>query len=116
MVSYTIPNPETLQREIRASHQRCRDLGVNPAETRNPKQKKLTQEELTIRSEQNREFLDIAITQIEELYQFVAGLGFAVNIAEREGYILHIIGDTPIQEKLAAGNCWPTVGPAISAS
>ena len=107
MVSYSIPDPDTLQREIRASHQRCRDLGVNPAETRNPRQKRLTQEELTMRSEQNREFLDIAIAQIEELYQFVAGLGFAVNIAEREGFILHIIGDTPILEKLAAGNCWP---------
>jgi len=67
VVSYTIPDPDTLQREIEASHQRCRDLGVNPAETRNPRQKKLTQEELTIRSEQNREFLDIAIAQIEEL-------------------------------------------------
>ena len=77
MVSYSIPDPDTLQREIKASHQRCRDLGVNPAETRNPRQKKLTQEELTIRSEQNREFLEIAISQIEELYQFVAGLGFA---------------------------------------
>ncbi len=60
-----------------------------------------------VRLNQNREFLDIAVAQIEELYQFVAGAGFAVNIADKEGYILHIIGDSPILEKLASGNCGP---------
>ncbi len=44
---------------------------------------------------------------MEELYQFVAGAGFAVNIADRDGYILHDIGDKPILDELAAGNCCP---------
>jgi transcriptional regulator with PAS, ATPase and Fis domain len=107
VASYFIPDPESLQREIRLSHERCRRLGVDPGETRNPRQKRLDQIELNVRLEQNREFLDIAVAQIEELYQFVAGAGFAVNIADREGYILHIIGDSPILEKLASGNCGP---------
>ena len=37
----------------------------------------------------------------------MAGAGFAVNIADKEGYILHIIGDKPILETLSAGNCCP---------
>jgi transcriptional regulator of acetoin/glycerol metabolism len=44
---------------------------------------------------------------MQELYQFVAGAGFAVNIADQDGYILHDIGDKPILEELAGGNCCP---------
>jgi transcriptional regulator with PAS, ATPase and Fis domain len=107
MPAYSIPDPESLHREIRASHERCRQLGVNPNDTRNLLQNRLTPEELAFRFEQNREFLEIAIAQIEELYQFVSGAGFAVNIADNEGYILHIIGDEPVLAELAEGNCCP---------
>jgi transcriptional regulator with PAS, ATPase and Fis domain len=107
MPAYLIPDPATLQREISASHDRCRRYGVDPTARCNPKQKKLTPEQLRRRIEQNSEFLDIAITQIQELYRFVAGAGFAVNIADHDGYILHIIGDAPIVEHLAGGNCCP---------
>ena len=84
MPAYSIPDPESLHREIQASHERCRQLGVNPNDTRNILQNRLTPEELAFRFEQNREFLEIAIAQIEELYQFVSGAGFAVNIADNE--------------------------------
>ena len=107
MPSYSIPNPQTLKREIWASHDRCRKYGVNPNDKRNLHQKRLTPEELKNRLEQNRDFLDIATNHIGDLYQFVAGAGFAVNLADKEGYILHIIGDKPILEKLSAGNCCP---------
>ena len=105
--SYSIPDPETLQMEIRGSHERCRRMGVDPDTLQNPLQELLTAEELKIRLQQNKDFLNIAHSQIEELYQFVAGAGFAVNIADRDGYILDIIGDSPIVEKLHAGNCTP---------
>jgi transcriptional regulator of acetoin/glycerol metabolism len=107
MPFYSIPNPQILKQEIAASHERCRRYGVNPQDRCNPNQKRLTPEKLQERLEQNRDFLDIATNQIEELYQFVAGAGFAVNIADKEGYILHIIGDEPILEKLSNGNCCP---------
>ena len=107
MPSYSIPDPETLHREIQASHERCRQFGVNPNDTCNLLQSRLKPEELAVRLEQNRDFLEIATAQIGELYQFVSGAGFAVNIADNEGYILHIIGDKPVLEKLAAGNCCP---------
>ena len=107
MPSYSIPDPQVLIKEIAASHERCRDYGVNPNDRCNPNQEKLTAKQLERRLEQNRDFLNIATEQIEELYQFVAGAGFAVNIADKEGYILHIIGDKPILEKLKTGNCCP---------
>ena len=107
MPMYNIPDPETIRREIEASYQRCKQYGVNPEDTRNPRQMRLTSEELAKRLEKNRVFLDIATAQMEELYQFVAGAGFVVNIADRDGYILHDIGDRPILDELAAGNCSP---------
>jgi transcriptional regulator with PAS, ATPase and Fis domain len=107
MPSYSIPNPQILKQEISASHERCRRYGVNPQDRRNSNQKRLSPEELKERHEQNRDFLDIATNQIGELYQFVAGAGFAVNIADKDGYILHIIGDKPILETLLVGNCCP---------
>ena len=107
MPSYSIPDPETLREEIKGSHNRSKHLGVNPDSLKNPLQKRLTPEELRSRLELNKDFLTIARDQIEELYQFVAGAGFAVNIADREGYILHVIGDSPILETLHAGNCSP---------
>ena len=107
MPAYSIPDPETLHREIQASHERCRQHGVNPNDNCNLLQNRLKPEELEVRLEQNRAFLEIAAAQIGELYQFVSGAGFAVNIADNEGYILHIIGDKPVLEKLAAGNCCP---------
>jgi len=107
MPMYNIPEPETIRREIEASHERCKQYGINPEETCNPRQKRLTSEELAERLEVNREFLEIASTQMEELYQFVAGAGFAVNIADRDGYILHDLGDKPIVDELTLGNCCP---------
>jgi len=107
MSMYNIPDPATLRREIEASYERCEQYGVNPEDTRNPRQKRLTSEQLAQRLELNREFLTIATAQMEELYQFVAGAGFAVNIADRDGYILHDIGDQPIMDELFRGNCRP---------
>jgi transcriptional regulator of acetoin/glycerol metabolism len=107
MPMYNIPDPETVRREIEASYERCKQYGVNPEDTRNSGQKRLTSEQLAQRLELNKEFLDIAAAQMEELYQFVAGAGFAVNIADRDGYILHDIGDKPILDELSLGNCCP---------
>ena len=107
MPDRVILDPERLRKEIEASHERCRRYGVNPEDKGSSKQKRLSPEELARRMEKNRSFLDVALAQIEELYQFVAGAGFVVNIADRDGYILHILGDPVLLKKMAKGNCWP---------
>jgi hypothetical protein len=85
MTAYSIPDLETLQREIRASHERCRQFGVDPNDTCNLFQKRLKPDELAVRLEQNRDFLEIATAQIGELYQFVAGAG--LDFIDREVFI-----------------------------
>jgi len=107
MPSYIIPNPDVIRQEILASHERCKQYGINPLAPRNRNQIRLTDEELRVRRGQHGEFLKIATTQMQDLYQFVAGAGFAVTIADQDGYILEVIGDAPIVGYMEQGNCCP---------
>ena len=107
MPSYTIPDTDALHREILASHERCRQHGIDPLITSNPWQAHLSSEELSVRQEQNKDFIEVATAQIQELYRFVAGAGFAVSLADKAGYILDIIGDPPVVDQLAKGNLLP---------
>jgi transcriptional regulator of acetoin/glycerol metabolism len=107
MPRYTIPNPETLQQEIEASHERCRRFNVDPNQDSNARQRRLKPKELELRRSYSQEFLSIATDHIEELYHYVAGAGFVVTLADSDGYILHMIGDQPLLERMAKGNCVP---------
>ena len=107
MPAHTIPSAEVIHQEILASHARCRQYGIDPLVARNPNQARLRPEELEARRKQCQEFLTLAKAQMEELYRFVAGAGFAVTITDHEGYILDLIGDQPIVDYMIAGNCCP---------
>lgn len=107
MTSYAIPDPETLRQEILASHQRCKHYGIDPLDKRTLDQNRVSPKKLAEKCRQNLDFLNIATSQIQELYQFVAGAGFAVTIADKDGYIIEMIGDKPTLKKLEAGNCKP---------
>ena len=107
MSTHAIPDSDTLHREILASHERCRQYGIDPSITRNLGQVHLSSEELTVRRKQNKDFLEVATDQLQELYQVIASAGFVVSITDNEGYILHMIGDPLILERLATGNGIP---------
>ena len=96
---------EMLKQEILSSHERCRRYGIDPHTKRNNAQFCLTREELALRREENREYLEIAKAHIQEIYRFVAGAGFAMLIVDNEGFILDMIGDESISKKIASGNC-----------
>lgn len=106
MSSYSIPDPETLDREIKRSHARSRQYNIDPLQTCNPDQVRLTGRQLIDRRQAIDGFLKVVITQIEEVYYLVAGSGFMVGVVDAEGYLLETIGDPPILEKLAW--CTPT--------
>ncbi len=107
MSARAIPDPITLRKEIKDSHERCRQYGVNPEDKGSQNQKCLNPAELSQRMADNRQFLNIAGAQMEELYQFVAGAGFVVNITDKDGYILKMVGDPYLLKKMVAGNCSP---------
>lgn len=107
-MSYSsIPDSRMLKQEILASHSRAKQYGINPSVFCNPEHVHLSTHELKLRCEQNKEFLEVAKAQIEELYRFVAGAGFVATIVEKDGYILEAIGDEPLIEHLRSANCCP---------
>lgn len=107
MTSFLIPDSHLLYQEILASKERCRQYGIDPQSTRNLFQVRLSEKDLEARMRKKELFLRVATSQVKEIYQFVAGAGFAVVIADQDGYILKVIGDGPVLEKLALGNCIP---------
>ena len=107
MSNHTIPDSDALHREIMASYERCQQYGVDPLVTCNLGQIHLSSEALTLRRKQNKDFLEVATVQLQELYQVIASSGFVVSITDNEGYILHMIGGPLILERLATGNGIP---------
>jgi PAS domain S-box-containing protein len=107
MPSDSIPDSRIIKQEILASHERVQQYGLNPSVFRNPEHVHLSAEELALQREKNKEFLEVAKTQIRELYRFVAGAGFVATIVEKDGYILEAIGDSPLIEHLQSVNCCP---------
>ena len=107
MQDKVIIDPERLQKEIEDSHERCRKYGINPYDNGNLTLKRLSPKELTLRLNKNRSFLEVAVTQIEEIYQFVAGAGFVMSLTDRDGYILYHLGDPVLLKKMKEGNCEP---------
>jgi transcriptional regulator with PAS, ATPase and Fis domain len=107
MASQSVNDTPAFRQEILASQERCRSFGVDPTMTRNPLHVRLTPGELALRRERNKDFLEVATSHIQDLYRFVAGAGFAVSLADDEGYILDLIADQPILDKLSSGNCMP---------
>jgi len=107
MSARVIPDPAILRREIEASHERCVRYAINPENRGSQNQKYLSPEALSQRLADNRHFLDIAVAQIKELYQFVADAGWVVTITDGDGYILHILGAPHLLKERETGNCIP---------
>ena len=94
-------------KEIKESYQRCKQLEIDPNTMRNDQQAKLSNEGLKHRREKIKDFLQIAVEQIKDLYRCAAGAGFIATLADGEGYILDIIGDGPILNMMKKGNLRP---------
>jgi sigma-54 dependent transcriptional regulator, acetoin dehydrogenase operon transcriptional activator AcoR len=101
-------DPQSLRREVASSWQRCRDIGVDPFRTIGGEAQRL---ELRQRIEQRRHLMEMARPFIANLYNFVRGSGFQVVLADHDGILLEVIGDSEIQDKtrpvqLCAGGNW----------
>ena len=90
---------------VRDSWKRCRQSGVDPY------QKSistiLNAEELERLKEINQHWLKMARPIVQTLHRFVAGSGFVVTVADKDGYLLEVIGDQDIQEAIRRGGFLP---------
>ncbi|MDT3698586.1 MAG: sigma-54-dependent Fis family transcriptional regulator [Thermincola sp.] len=91
-----------LRAEILHSWYRCLDYKVNPLAEANTNILNLA--EFNRKLEKNSELLDICLPTMQGIYKFVAGSGFSVKIADREGYVLKIIGDPEAVARIRLAN------------
>lgn len=80
----------------------CRKIGLSPFQKKAPYV--LSKEELESRKSQCSIFLEVAVPIAMNLYNFVAGSGFIIAIADSEGYLLEIMGDEDVKENVKQGN------------
>lgn len=87
---------KAVRTDIRESWIRCKAYGVNHLSgkggCRHPFVDKLLEE--------NSELLAVAKPIMENIYKIVAGSGFAIILADKDGYIIEVIGDEDIMKRV----------------
>ncbi|WP_061994348.1 sigma 54-interacting transcriptional regulator [Clostridium sp. ATCC 25772] len=87
---------EQIRSEILESWIRCKKYNVNPMGGKG-KNKHSNIKELI---DKNRELIKIAKPVMESVYKIVEGSSFAMILADKDGYILEVIGDEDIMDRV----------------
>lgn len=99
-----MPNLTTI---IERSLQRSALYGVDPHQLCAPESSKLTADQLAHRIEKQRDFYTMAREQLDNLYRLLQDTGFCMALADKDGYVLHVIGDSDLVEHFKRRNCTP---------
>jgi len=104
-----LENPPMIPDVIFESWKRCREYHVNPYTTRI--NKVLEQKELKELLSRNETLIEISRPFMQNLYGFVRGSGFVVALFDDQGYLLDVLGDADVVERVKKGNfiqgaCW----------
>jgi PAS domain S-box-containing protein len=102
-------NPLIIPDMIIESWRRCREHHVNPYTTR--VNRVLEQKALQELLERNESLIEISRPFLQNLYGFVRGSGFVVALFDDQGYMLEVLGDVDVVERVKKGNfiqgaCW----------
>jgi sigma-54 dependent transcriptional regulator, acetoin dehydrogenase operon transcriptional activator AcoR len=104
-----LDNPLVIPDVVIESWKRCREHHVNPYTTR--VNRVLEQKELQERLKRNEALIEISRPFLHNLYGFVRGSGFVVALFDDQGYMLEVLGDADVLERVKKGNfiqgaCW----------
>ncbi len=95
---------EKVRPEILKSWRRC--LGrVSPFQRKN--ETILGSRELEKICNENKELIEVSAPVMDDLYKFVMGSGHSIQLSDKTGYILKLIGDKDIVEKITTINHIP---------
>ena len=101
-------NLQDMALAIASSHNRSKKYNIDPNLTKAPESTRLTSKELEERIENQKTFYTVAKEQIDKLYTLLQGTGFCMALADKDGYVLYIIGDTDLVEHFKNRNCIPS--------
>lgn len=100
-------NLQDMELAIASSHNRSKKYNVDPNVKKAPESSRLTPKELKKRIENQITFFTIAREQIDKLYNLLQGTGFCMALADKDGYVLYIVGDTDLKDHFKSRNCTP---------
>ena len=92
---------------IKRSHERSAQYGVDPHQSGAPESVRLTSKQLQKRIEKQYEFYALAREQLDSLYRLLKDTGFCMALADRDGYVLYVIGDSDLVEHFKRRRCTP---------
>ncbi len=101
-------NLQDMALAIASSHKRSKKYNIDPNLTKAPESTRLTPKELEERIENQKTFYTVAKEQIDKLYTLLQGTGFCMALADKDGYVLYVIGDTDLVEHFKNRNCIPS--------
>jgi transcriptional regulator with PAS, ATPase and Fis domain len=106
MITETKSRPN-LDAIIQRSHERSAKYGVDPHQSGAPESVRLTSNQIQKRIEKQHEFYALAREQLDSLYRLLKDTGFCMALADKDGYVLYVIGDMDLIEHFKRRRCIP---------
>ena len=103
-IRQSVPDQEDI---IRRSLERSARYGVDPHLDGAPESTRLSDEQLRERINGQRVFYTLAKEQIDSLYRLLRDTGFCMALADSEGYVLYVVGDSDLVEHFKRRRCIP---------
>ncbi len=92
---------------IARSHKRSAGYGVNPHISGAPESSRLSEDQLARTIEEQKQFYLLAQKQLDTLYQLLKDTGFCMALADKDGYVLYVVGDPDLVEHFKVRRCIP---------
>ncbi len=96
-----------LKNIIARSHKRSDGYGVNPQIQGAPEASRLSADQLARTIEDQKEFYLLAQKQLDTLYQLLKDTGFCMALADKDGYVMYVVGDPDLVEHFKVRRCIP---------
>ena len=104
---HTKQRPDSFPNVIRRSHVRSCAYGVPRERQGAGYQVRLTDRELEARRNNQKDFFDIGVQQIQLIYSLLQGTCICMTLTDAEGYVLYVLGDEDIMEYFTLRCCLP---------
>lgn len=96
-----------LQDIIQRSLKRSADYGIDPHIAGAPESTRISQEQIKERIKSQQDFFSLTKNQLDSLYRLLKNTGFCMALADKDGYVLYVVGDSDLIEHFKRRRCTP---------
>ena len=96
-----------LQDIIQRSLKRSADYGIDPHIAGAPESTRISQEQIKERIKSQQDFFSLTKNQLDSLYRLLKNTGFCMALADKDGYVLYVVGDSDLIEHFKRRRCIP---------